>query len=134
MTRKDEQLHNDLLVDAIDYLGPECNGGKNRRKFTQKMKRYFTTPAQEAILTKDLSDVFSEMSRVELLGVGKYDILLEVTDNIDPRFTKLINETMEKIDEARGEDTKGNCSVRQTSNSHSNNCKYGIFYCKSHWY
>ena len=113
-------LHNDLLVKAIDYLEDDCNKGKNKAKFTEKLRgRYFTDPAKEAILNEKISNIFMEMKRLGILDVGEYDVLLEVTEGIDHGFTKLIKETMEKINKQRG-------AIGQSRESVSNNRKLKV--------
>ena len=99
------KLHNKLLTKvAVDFLGPSVNEGVNFEKFKGNVKSYFDNPRQRNL--SHAQEYFKELEAKGELKPGKYDVLIELVEDIDNEIVELIDEAkrkIEKLDEGGGD-------------------------------
>ena len=107
------KIHNKLLTKvAVDFLGPNVNKGVNFEKFKGNVKSYFDNPRQRNL--NHAQEYFKELEAKGELKLGKYDVLIELVEDIDIEIVELIKEEKRKIDKLDKESEGGEPTVERS--------------------
>ena len=100
-----DKIHTKLLTKiAVDFLHPSVNDGVNLKKFKGNIKPYFDNPRQRNL--NDAQEYFKELEAKGKLKPGKYDVLIELVEDIDIDIIEFIKDANRKIDKL-DEDSEG---------------------------
>ena len=100
-TREKKRIHIELMKKiCIDFLHPKVNDGINFDKFKYSIRMYLDSRRQQ-----DLDDIVKYCDALEAAGhiyVGHYDVLKELTRDIDIQIIEIIERAekeIQKVDE-----------------------------------